>query len=152
MKKITSALCLFLLISSMNGIAQEFKLGKVTIEELQQKQHPKDTSAVAAILFEKGSVYFEGLVTITTIKTKIKIYNKHSKNGVCSCYVKSDYALLHFVYLCLFGFARSALQGTCLLTKIISFGPLAKLSPLFGVNTVSNRNHNIKVIKGNGSV
>jgi hypothetical protein len=74
----TMLLILLIIFSSIN--AQKFELGKVTIEELQQKQHPRDTSAVAAILFEKGSVYFEDLVTITTVKTKIKIYKKEGLN------------------------------------------------------------------------
>lgn len=67
---------LLLLIFFFSTNAQKLELGKVTIEELQQKKHPKDTFAVAAILFEKGSVYFDNLVTVTTIKTKIKIYKK----------------------------------------------------------------------------
>jgi hypothetical protein len=74
----TMLLILLIIFSSIN--AQKFELGKVTIEQLQQKQHPRDTSAVAAILFEKGSVYFEDLVTITTVKTKIKIYKKEGLN------------------------------------------------------------------------
>ena len=76
MKKNKIVIGLFFLLANMNSVGQEFKLGNVTIAELEQKAHPKDTSAVAAILFEKGSVYFEDLVTITTVKTKIKIYKK----------------------------------------------------------------------------
>ena len=61
--------------------AQEFKLGKVTIAELQEKQHPKDTAAVAAILFKTGEVRFEysqekGFDMITDVKVRIKIYKK----------------------------------------------------------------------------
>ena len=63
-------------LSFSNSYAQEFKLGKVTIAELEEKFHPKDSSAVAAILFKKGRVYFEDLTTITVVKTKIKIYKK----------------------------------------------------------------------------
>ncbi|WP_264566545.1 DUF3857 domain-containing protein [Flavobacterium sp. N3904] len=80
MKKYKVVVGLLLIVLSINVHAQEFKLGKVTIAELQQKQHPKDTSAVAAILFEKGSVHYEDLVTITTVKTKIKIYKKDGFN------------------------------------------------------------------------
>jgi hypothetical protein len=63
-------------ICSSKSIAQNFELGKVTIAELQEKRHPKDSTANAAILFKKGEVYFEDLTTITRIKIKIKIYKK----------------------------------------------------------------------------
>jgi hypothetical protein len=33
--------------------AQEIKLANVTIAELEEKKHPTDTSAVAAILYKK---------------------------------------------------------------------------------------------------
>jgi len=61
--------------------AQEFKLGKVSIAELQEKEHPKDPSAVAAILFNKGEVNIEytqseGFIMFTEVKTRIKIYKK----------------------------------------------------------------------------
>ena len=62
--------------------AQEFKLGKVSIAELQEKEHPKDPSAVSAILFKKGEVTFvydqnEGqFFMVTEVKTRIKIYKK----------------------------------------------------------------------------
>jgi hypothetical protein len=36
---------------------QDFKLGKVSVTELQEKSHPKDSAAVAAILFKRrGSI------------------------------------------------------------------------------------------------
>lgn len=56
--------------------AQEFKLGNVSIAELEEKEHPKDPSAAAAILFKSGTVYFDDLTTITKVRTKIKIYKK----------------------------------------------------------------------------
>ena len=61
--------------------AQEFKLGKVSVAELEEKKHPKDSSAVAAILFKKGEVRFEfsqdeGFKMITEVKISIKIYKK----------------------------------------------------------------------------
>ena len=51
-KKILIASILLFSISILQ--AQKFELGKVSIEELQEKVHPKDTAAVAAILFKKG--------------------------------------------------------------------------------------------------
>lgn len=73
-------LILFLIIFS-NSNAQKFDLGKVSLAELQEKEHPKDPSAVAAILFKKGNVTFEydqnaGFFTVTEVKTRIKIYKK----------------------------------------------------------------------------
>jgi hypothetical protein len=81
MKTKNLALFLFLVLLFSSANAQEFKLGKVSIAELEQKAHPKDTSAVAAVLFEKGDVtyeYFkgEGFTMSTTVKTRIKIYKK----------------------------------------------------------------------------
>jgi transglutaminase-like putative cysteine protease len=73
-------LLLFVLFFS-NANAQEFKLGKVSIAELEQKVHPKDTAAVAAILFKKGDVNFEysqteGFEVVTEVTMRIKIYKK----------------------------------------------------------------------------
>lgn len=78
-QKLLSAF-LFIIIST-NLEAQKLDLGKVTIAELEEKNHPTDSSAAAAILFNKGEVRFEysqdnGFVMKTEIKTKIKIYNK----------------------------------------------------------------------------
>lgn len=79
MKK-TIVTTLFLLLH--NAIfCQDFELGKVTIKELQQKQHPIDTSAVAAILFKKAHTVFKyaddyGFETSTEFKMKLKIYKK----------------------------------------------------------------------------
>ncbi len=62
-------------------LSQKKELGKVTIEELQEKAHSKEPDAVAAIIFKKGVVRFDysqdsGFDMITTIKVKIKIYKK----------------------------------------------------------------------------
>src|SRR6187402_3521028 len=62
--------------------AQKFELGKVTVEELQEKNHPRETSAPAAILYEKGSTCFNysensnSFVMTTEIEVRIKIYTK----------------------------------------------------------------------------
>ncbi len=75
--KINKLVLMFFLFGIVSkSVSQNFELGKVTISELQEKRHPKDTTANAAILFKTGSVYFEGLTTITRVKTKIKIYKK----------------------------------------------------------------------------
>ena len=61
--------------------AQKYELGKVTIAELEQKFHPNDKEAEAAVLFEKGETRMEynemnGFVIITETEIKIKIYTK----------------------------------------------------------------------------
>lgn len=74
------SLTVLLLIAS-KAMSQEFKLGKVSIAELEQKGHPKDSAAVAAILYKKGTARIEydvndGFVTVTDVETRIKIYKK----------------------------------------------------------------------------
>jgi len=61
--------------------AQKFELGKVSINELQEKTHPIDTSAVAAILYNKARTFFryntkDGFSIITENEFRIKIYKK----------------------------------------------------------------------------
>jgi hypothetical protein len=98
MKTNLLSLILFFIFFFSNVNAQEFKLGKVSLGELQEKKHPKDSSAVAAILFKKGDVRFEydqneGFVTITTVKTRIKIYKKEGydwANQEVRYYIDSD--------------------------------------------------------------
>lgn len=72
---------LFVLFILTQANAQEFKLGKVSVAELEQKTHPKDSSAVAAILYKKGTATIEyndqdGFFLMTKVDTRIKIYKK----------------------------------------------------------------------------
>jgi hypothetical protein len=81
MKTNLLAIILFFAIFCSTINAQEFKLGKVSVAELEEKVHPKDPSAVAAILFKKGDVKFEysdsqGFQVITLVQTRVKIYKK----------------------------------------------------------------------------
>ena len=74
-------LLLLTITFSLSMQSQKNELGKVTAEELNQKIHPTDTSAVAAILFKMGDVSFEysqqsGFFIKTNIKSKIKVYKK----------------------------------------------------------------------------
>lgn len=78
MKKNLSAL-LFLAAAQMS--AQKMDLGKVTVEELQESKHPKDTSASAAYLFKTAKYSFEvsgegSWIFVQEVKKKIKIYKK----------------------------------------------------------------------------
>jgi transglutaminase-like putative cysteine protease len=74
---------LSLLVLFYAGIAQaqQFELGKVTKEELEQKSHPLEPDAPAAILFESGTTYMDyseskGFVLTTETDIRIKIYTK----------------------------------------------------------------------------
>lgn len=80
MKSIKFFSLLLLLIVSVVS-AQEFKLGKVSIAELEQNNHPIDSSAAAAILYKKGSTRFiydkdNGFAIVTEVENRIKIYKK----------------------------------------------------------------------------
>ncbi|MCY1479434.1 hypothetical protein D3C87_342920 [compost metagenome] len=80
MKKSLLIICLFVFVLGAFG-QEKYELGKVTIDELRERVHPKDTTAVAAILFKKGKTYFdlnyEGYwIVITEVELKIKIYKK----------------------------------------------------------------------------
>jgi len=84
MKKIKFLIIAWLFIGS--SYAQiKYELGKVTTTELEQKMHPKDSSAAAAFLFNKGKTYFiykegEGFLAVTEVEVKIKIYKKEGYN------------------------------------------------------------------------
>ena len=85
MKNLTYFLFLSILFCS-NVNAQEFKLGKVSISELEQKVHPKDTAAVAAILFKTGSTRFEyvqneGFRVITEVLCVLKFIKRRVMIG-----------------------------------------------------------------------
>jgi hypothetical protein len=79
--KFKNLLLIIILFVVAKSNAQNFELGKVSVTELQEKMHPRDSSAVAAVLFEKGKTSFEysqsnGFSMVTEVKTRIKIYKK----------------------------------------------------------------------------
>ncbi|WP_433833966.1 transglutaminase domain-containing protein [Flavobacterium anhuiense] len=84
--KIIKLFTLFvILLFSPKIMSQEFKLGKVSVAELEQKFHPKDSSAAAAILYKKGKTRIDydqniGFVTYFDVETRIKIYKKEGYN------------------------------------------------------------------------
>lgn len=72
---------LSLMVFFSKATAQKFELGKVSIAELQERMHPIDTSAVAAILYNKARTFFDynikiGLSIRTEYEYRIKIYKK----------------------------------------------------------------------------
>ena len=79
MKKITIAL---LLLYQLSVFTQDYKFGKVSKEELEEKFHPLDTTANAAYLYKYRRTYFKyvqgdgGFKVITDYHIRIKIYSK----------------------------------------------------------------------------
>ena len=79
--KIKKIAILLLLILFSNSYAQKFEFGKVSNAELEEKLHPIDSSAVAAILFNKASTFFgydlkNGFSINTEHTFRVKIYKK----------------------------------------------------------------------------
>lgn len=72
---------LIFLLAVSTAVAQKFELGKVSLAELQQKTHPADSNAAAAILFNKAKSYFKyddkkGFTAKHEYIFRIKIYKK----------------------------------------------------------------------------
>lgn len=79
MKKVYTLLFLFLLGSGL--MAQNFKFGKVSKEELKEKVHPTNKEADAAVLYRSQRTYYDfnegvGFTLITEVHERIKIYTK----------------------------------------------------------------------------
>ncbi|SFW44074.1 DUF3857 domain-containing protein [Cellulophaga fucicola] len=75
-----SLVVLFSLVINLIS-AQDFDFGKVSVEELQEKIHPIDSSASAAYLYKHKKCYFRyldnsGFELVTEVYERIKIYNK----------------------------------------------------------------------------
>ena len=65
----------------MTCFSQSYELGKVTLAELEEKEHPVEKDAEAAVLFDIGRTFFEfdinkGFKLVTEVTTKIKVYKK----------------------------------------------------------------------------
>jgi hypothetical protein len=80
-----SILVLFLLSSLLSVKAQDFRFGKVSKEELEEKVHPLDSTANAAILYREVNTKFDynqddGFYLVESHFERIKIYNKDGYN------------------------------------------------------------------------
>src|SRR5690606_19637499 len=78
-KKILATIILFFTVFCTE--AQQLKLNNVSLEEMQEKFYPTDSTAVAAFLFKKGETYFEvdffgRHIVVYEVEAKIKIYKK----------------------------------------------------------------------------
>ncbi len=77
--KITLVLVAF--ITFQVTYSQNFKFGKVSKEEILEKEHPVDPSANAAVLYREFKTNFEystedGFYVVTDVIERVKIYNK----------------------------------------------------------------------------
>ena len=66
---------------SLNALAQDYKFGKVSKEELEESYNPLDSSASATYLYKFRKTHFkyyqeEGFQLITEVHERIKIYNQ----------------------------------------------------------------------------
>ena len=95
-------LLLIAFIAFQFSYAQNFKFGKVSKEELLQKEHPLEPTANAAVLYREKSAIFEytqsgGLHLVTEVYERIKIYNKEGyewATSVINIYENESVALL----------------------------------------------------------
>ena len=69
-------LIVLLLIPLQIVSSQTVKFGEVTIQELEEKYYPKDSSATAAYLYKYRNTYIQDENLVTEVYHKIKIYNK----------------------------------------------------------------------------
>lgn len=72
---------LFSLCFTITAFAQDYKFGKISKEELEEKFNPLDSSASATYLYKYRKTFFEyqqqeGFQLITEIHERIKIYNQ----------------------------------------------------------------------------
>ncbi|MFI1745185.1 transglutaminase domain-containing protein [Thalassobellus sediminis] len=77
----TTTTILLSLCFCISSFAQDYKFGKVSKEELQEKFNPLDSSASATYLYKKRKTSFkyqqgEGFQLVTEIHERIKIYNQ----------------------------------------------------------------------------
>ncbi len=75
-------LILLCCISISTGVAQNYKFGKVSLEEVNEELYPSDSSAVAAYLLKKRRSYYtyssgSGLSLVSEYHQRIKIYDKN---------------------------------------------------------------------------
>lgn len=77
---------IYLFILTFNMVfSQEYKLGKVTIEELKETEHKREKDASASKIFSKAKTYMaydnnKGFELVTEVENKIKIYKTEGLN------------------------------------------------------------------------
>ncbi|MCF6133322.1 DUF3857 domain-containing protein [Flavobacterium wongokense] len=98
--KLHPAIVIAALFLSVSAFAQKKELGKVTLEELNEKVCPTDTSAAAAVLFKKSQITFDSTIGQAFVETevKIKIYKKEAYDyaNVSEAYYTGNNEKLNF--------------------------------------------------------
>ena len=79
--KIKTFIALTFLMQILIITAQDFRIGKVSVDELKETSHSVDSSATAVILYKKGITHLEhnqdgSFAFKTEVETRIKIYKK----------------------------------------------------------------------------
>jgi len=79
MKQLLLSIIFILSFSFLSS--QNYKFGKISKEELQEKYHPKDSATSAAILYRNEDISFfysynEGFMQKRKVHERVKIYNK----------------------------------------------------------------------------
>ena len=74
-------LFLLFIFPNFSIYSQDFKFGKVSKEELEERYYPNDSSASAAVLYRSKKIWFDynqgaGFKVITSVFERVKIYNK----------------------------------------------------------------------------
>lgn len=84
-------LLLILVLIVNQNYAQNYELGKVTVEELSEKVCPLDTSAVAAYIFKDRITSYQYGKLINITRVKLKIYKKagYDYANITQTYLKS---------------------------------------------------------------
>ena len=87
-------LTLFIALNLNVLSAQDYDFGKISKAELEEKYHPKDSAASAAILYRNEDISFffssnEGFIQQRKVHQRIKIYNKDgfdwaTKKSICT--------------------------------------------------------------------
>ena len=77
----TLGIALVMLIMNATLIAQEYKFGKVSKEELLETLDPTDSSANATVLYKSININYvysnsQGFEIITEVFERVKLYNK----------------------------------------------------------------------------
>ena len=83
--KIKLALLILVIFAVQSTWAQDFRFGKVSIEEINEKQHPTDPTADAAILYREITSTFhydqtKGFYLVSDVFERVKIYTKKGFN------------------------------------------------------------------------
>lgn len=78
--RILSTILLFFLVANL-GVAQNYKFGKVSKEEVEETQDPSYPEVNAAVFYRDFKVYFEyrqneGFIQNIEVHERVKIYNK----------------------------------------------------------------------------